>query len=154
MPLLRTRLALAVGIFLFFTGCGSEKPPAEKKPEPLEIYYLWTTAGDPHQHSSIETGVEKAKADPDIMKMFGERVEVDPLVDPASKEEAIALAQKLRVSAGTLAVIGHTYSTWSTLPIFADAGIPVLITNATSPYLLLQHTAPGTRVRPWGGWRA
>ena len=138
-------------------SCGGEARPNDRqKPSKLKIYYLWNTAGDPHQHSSIKTGVEKALANKDIEKHFEGKVEFESQSDPDTKEEAIAFAAGLRRSPETLAVIGHTYSgtTWSTLPIFADAGIPVLMPNATSPYLLFEHRErdePNFNVAPQQG---
>ena len=158
MPRLRTNLSLALTITLILTSCGGEVRPNERQKQSslLKIYYLWNTAGDPHQHSSIKTGVEKAIGKGEIWKHFDGKVQFESQPDPDTKDEAIALAETLRRSPDTLAVIGHTYSgiTWSTLPIFADAGIPVLMPNATSPYLLFdhrEHDEPNFNVAPQQG---
>jgi hypothetical protein len=133
-------LALAVSVVLSISSCGTEARPVEAS-QKLKIYYFWSTAGDPHQHSSIKTGVEKAKLDGRIKDLEKGPVEIQGVRDPDTAEEAIAKARELRRSPETLAVIGHTYSgtTWSALPIYAEAGIPVIVTNATSPYLFHKH---------------
>jgi len=136
--------ALVFSALVVLTTCSKEShTPADPQDKLLKIYYLWTASGDPHQHSSIKTGVEKAKNKDEIRKLIEGKVTIEARVDPDTKEEAIALAQELRRNPGTLAVIGNTYSgtTWATLPIFADAGIPVFVTNATSPYLFMRHAA-------------
>jgi ABC-type branched-subunit amino acid transport system substrate-binding protein len=143
MPSLSARLVFACLAVAFLTSCGTEVRPdesAKKQDHTLKIYYLWTTDGDPHQHSYLKAGVESAYQLQDMKLLLGD-VAVVPLLDPVTKNEAIALAQKLRSSPDTLAVIGNQYSgtTWVTLPIFADAGIPVMVPGATSPYLFFEH---------------
>ncbi len=136
------RVILAPVLTLLLTGlsCGPESKPAEG-PRKLKIYYFWNTSGDPNQHSSIKTGVEKAKEDPRIKELENGPIDFKGLPDPESSDDAIAQAHELRRSPDTLAVIGHTYSgtTWSLLPAYAEAGIPVIVTNATSPYLFHEH---------------
>jgi len=143
MPSSRVHCALAFLVAVSLTSCGTEARPNEpikEQDHALKIYYLWTTEGDPHQHSALKAGVEKAKQDAYIQRLLG-KVELHSLIDPVTREEAIALARKLRSSPDTLAVIGHQFSgtTWATLPIFADAGIPVMVPSATSPYLFFEH---------------
>ncbi len=141
MPSSHVHLAfVALAAALCTNSCGTEAKPAETS-QKLKIYYFWTTAGDPNQHSSIRTGVEKSKLSKHIQELEKGPVEITGIQDPDTVEEAIAKAHELRRSPDTLAVIGHTYSgtTWSTLPVYAEAGIPVIVTNATSPYLFHEH---------------
>jgi len=60
-------LTLASVAIAFLTSCsGSGEPaesPARARDQQLKIYYLWTTEGDPHQHSSLKSGIKKALDD-------------------------------------------------------------------------------------------
>lgn len=136
------KIALACCLVLL-TACGpqvsSNRTPAED--HKLKVYYLWSTAGDPNQHSAIETGVTKALRDDAVNRMFGERVEFVSWPESGGSDEAMALAHELRRKPDTLAIIGPTFSgsTWSALPVYGDAGIPVMVTTASSPYLFFKH---------------
>jgi hypothetical protein len=115
-------------------------PDVPSQSSTLKIQYFWSTSGDENQYSSTRTGIEAAETSKEFQELRDSVVLV-PRKDPDSQQEAMELASELRRKPDTLAVIGHTRSgtTLATLPIYAEAGIPVLIPTATSPYLLYRH---------------
>jgi ABC-type branched-subunit amino acid transport system substrate-binding protein len=65
-------------------------------------------------------------------------VKLDYKEDPDSPEAASEMARTLRNNPSVLAVVGHSKSgtTLAALPFYSQAGIPVLMPAATSPYVL------------------
>ena len=69
--------------------------------------------------------------------------------DRENLDAARDIAHDLRDNPNVLAVVGHSKSgtTLAALPFYAQAGIPVLMPAATSPYVLygLSATSPGPK---------
>jgi ABC-type branched-subunit amino acid transport system substrate-binding protein len=150
----RLRPAILSISALILASCGGGDPEHEATPSEswhpettqsstLKIQYFWSTSGDENQYSSTMTGIKAAEQSDDVQELETrlKLIELVPRKDPESQQEAVQLAGTLRRSPDTLAVIGHTRSgtTLATLPLYAEAGIPVLIPTATSPYLLYRH---------------
>lgn len=112
------------------TGDWHSEAPAPN--EKLKIEVFWSDSGN---NSKVAA---KAAEATEAFQEVADKVKVDPVQDPDTPEEALKIAEGIRSDAHVLAVIGHTRSgnTRTALPFYADAGIPVLMPNATSPYAL------------------
>jgi hypothetical protein len=156
MCVFRLRTAILTMSALILASCGAGDSgreasqseswhPETSQSSTLKIQYFWSTSGDENQYSSTMAGIKAAEKS-DIVQELEKNSKLIELVarkDPDSQQEALELASSLQRSPDTLAVIGHTRSgaTLATLPLYAEAGIPVLIPTATSPYLLYRHKA-------------
>jgi hypothetical protein len=150
MPVSRVSLAIAVICVLFFVSCGEHPENESQKPiNKLKIAYFWSATNNTYGYASIKAGVraaleamEEDKADSPEDFRFLDYVQFEDREDPESQEKAEELAREMRRDPNVLAVIGHAASgtTFAALPRYAEAGIPVLITSATSPYLLYRHS--------------
>jgi hypothetical protein len=152
MIISRALLAVAASCFLFLTSCGEGPLNELQKPanlsKTLKIAYFWTTSSNPYGYASVKAGVRAAveaekKEEGDNPGDFHllNYVQFEEREDPETQEKADEVARSIRRDPDILAVIGHTASgtTFAALPRYAEAGIPVLIPSATSPYLLYRH---------------
>ncbi|HXM61433.1 MAG TPA: ABC transporter substrate-binding protein [Terriglobales bacterium] len=143
MLMRRAPLAFVVMVGCLLAACekGAWHPTAQDgSKEKLKIKYFWAPSDSDHHYSSVRTAIEAAQGS-DEFKKVDPYVELSEYKDSGSQEDAIQEARILRRSPDVLAVIGHPRSgaTLAALPFYAQAGIPVLIPSATSPYLLYRH---------------
>jgi ABC-type branched-subunit amino acid transport system substrate-binding protein len=115
--------------------------PDEGSKDKLKIQYFWSPSDSDHHYSSVRAAIEAAKGSAEFTKI-NSYVELSEYKDSGSEEDAVREARILRRSPDVLAVIGHPRSgaTLAALPFYAQAGIPILIPSATSPYLLYKHS--------------
>jgi len=149
VPFRLTTLAVAAVLILFSTSCGEHPENEPQKPiNKLKVEYFWSTASNTYGYASIKAGVraaleetEKEKAENSEAFRLLDYVQFEDREDPESQEKAEEIARRIRRDPDVLAIIGHAASgtTFAALPHYAEAGIPVLITSATSPYLLYRH---------------
>jgi len=155
MPVCRRIFVVIPSITLILlTSCGeapeidaSGPPTAAKK---LKVEYFWSSAGNTYGYASVKAGVRAAidavKADEQRHPgdfQLDDYVQFEEREDPDTQEAADRVARDIRRDPSVLAVIGHTKSgtSFAALPHYAEAGIPVLVTSATSPYLLYRHSS-------------
>jgi hypothetical protein len=150
MPIRRVfQFVAAVGI-LVSASCGDNPGNDSQKPaNKFKVEYFWSSFSNPYGYASVKAGVRAAldavnnddKDNPGGFRLL-EYVQFEDREDPDSQDKADRLAREIRRDPDVLAVIGHAASgtTFAALPRYAEAGIPVLITSATSPYLLYRHS--------------
>lgn len=136
--------ALATSILILNSSCSQQPAEGTSSPEnhKLKIKYFYTVGGN-RGYAPIEAGVEAALAEHynDGDFALNKYVEVTGESDGDSPERAKELAREIRRDPYVLAVIGHPSSatTYAALPFYAEAGIPVIIPNASSPDVLKRH---------------
>ena len=103
----------------------------------LKIELFWSDADSQQQYSPIKAGAEAATKTATFQQVE-KHIRLDEREDPDSPEAAARVARSLRLDPSVLAVVGHSNSgtTRAALPYYAEAGIPILMPAATSPYLL------------------
>jgi ABC-type branched-subunit amino acid transport system substrate-binding protein len=143
MLIRRVPLAVVAVAVSLLAACerGTWHPVAQdSSKDKLKIKYFWAPSDSDHHYSSVRSAIEAAQ-DSSEFKRVDRYVELSEYKDSGSQEDAIREARILRRSPDILAVIGHPRSgaTLAALPFYAQAGIPVLIPSATSPYLLYKH---------------
>jgi hypothetical protein len=150
MPDSRTSSAIALIALILFTSCGDRPENESQKPfRKLKIEYFSSTVSNHYGYASLKAGVEAALAAPFTNEanspdriVVSNYVEFEPRSDQDSQDKAEAAAREIRRDPDVLAVIGQAASgtTFAALPLYAEAGIPVIIPNATSPYVLYRHS--------------
>jgi len=131
----RARLA-ATCLFLVLTvSCGTNKwhpDPPESADLKLTVEIFFSSSND-----SAKIGATAAEKTEEF-KEISQYVKLNERPDPDTTEEAEAVAKEIRSDPRVLAVVGHSRSgtTRAALPFYEDAGIPVLMAAATSPYAL------------------
>lgn len=143
MPVRRFHLVnvLFFSVTLFSCSTGNWHPEPSTVNEKVKIELFWSDAGKSAKIGAA--AAEKTEAFQEISKY----VELHLRLDPDSSEEAVQIAREIRSDPRVIAVVGHTRSgtTRAALPFYADAGIPVLMPAATSPYALYRFS----ELEPW-----
>ena len=134
---------------LLLQGCSHDQwhpNPAEKPLTTLKIEVFGSTSGNDQNYSSIFKGAELAEKTSEVQDME-KSVQVIYEKDAESTTQALSIARRIRDDPDVLAVVGHSYSgtTRAVLPLYADAGIPVIVPAATSPYVTYKFDEHG----PW-----
>lgn len=133
--------AFCLPIFFFFSAaCSGSRwhpDPAEDHTSALKIK-VFGSPSDSEQHYSATLAGAYIAQETKIFKDLNGSIVLDPVEDAHSTTEAVNLARTIRESPDVLAVLGHSYSgtTRAALPFYDEAGIPVLLTTATSPYVM------------------
>lgn len=142
---------LAAVSILLSVACGERADSGAQKPtDKLKVEYFWSAVGNTYGYASIKAGVQAAlddidkdaKEHPEDFNLF-DYVKFEDKEDPESQKKAEELARGIRRDPDVLAVVGNATSgtTFAALPRYAEAGIPVLIASATSPYLLYRRSS-------------
>jgi ABC-type branched-subunit amino acid transport system substrate-binding protein len=132
----KNKFQLAEVLFFLVTlsACGTGKwhPEPSAANEKLRIELFWSDTGN-----SAQIGAAAAERT-EKFQAIDKYVELHLRLDPDSSEEAVRVAREIRLDPRVIAVVGHTRSgtTRAALSFYADAGIPVLMPAATSPYAL------------------
>ena len=128
----------AVIALVLTTACNTFDWHPEPTDKPLKITVMWSAADSTENYSSTHAGAMKAEASEQFKKLSRGDFELDDVEESENSGEAILRVKEMRLDPSILAVIGHSRSsmTRAAVPIYAEAGIPVLMPNATSPYAL------------------
>jgi ABC-type branched-subunit amino acid transport system substrate-binding protein len=114
-------------------------PPPDPENLKLTIEVFSAASDSEEGYSAIREAALLAK-DTEEFKKAATYVTLDLQNDPDNLEDAARIAQKTSLNPGVLAIIGHSRSgtTRVAMPFYAQAGIPVLMPTATSPYVLFR----------------
>ena len=123
---------------LFLVSCSNSDwhpEPVQNSKLAIKVYY--SSVDSEQGYSGMQVGAFAAK-ETDDFKKAANYIELQIEKDPDSPEEAARIARRASLSPDVLAVIGHSRSgtTRAAMPFYAQAGIPVLMPTATSPYVL------------------
>lgn len=131
---------LALITLLLATCCNTAEWHPDPSDKRLKIRVVWSAADSTQNYSATLAGANAAKNTDAFKKLAGEDFEVDDTQDPDDALEAAREVDEIRLNPRVLAVIGHSRSssTRSAVRFYAEAGIPVLMPSATSPYALYQ----------------
>jgi len=134
------RLSPFLALLLCLSACSDSHwhpDPASSDAKSLKIAVFWSSAGNEQNYSASQEAAKLAQDTPEV-KALQDFVQLEPREDAESVEQAIEYARRIRDDPEVLAVVGHSYSgtTRAALPIYEQAGIPVLIPTATSPYVM------------------
>jgi ABC-type branched-subunit amino acid transport system substrate-binding protein len=137
MPVRRLSLAALLLTFVLLASCDAPdwhpQPPSPGDSDARLKIELFPSASG----SASKTGADAALKTPEFLAI-SRYVVVESQPDPDNSEDAVRAAIKIRSDPQVLAVVGHSRSgtTRAALPFYAQAGIPVLMPSATSPYAL------------------
>jgi hypothetical protein len=139
VPLVTVCLSL-----LAIASCGTSKwhpDPPQSADSKLSVELFFSSSDD-----SAKVGASAAEKTEEFREI-SQYIKLNKLPDPDTTEEAEVVAREIRSDPRVLAVVGHSRSgaTRAALPFYADAGIPVLMAAATSPYALYRFNQD----EPW-----
>ena len=141
------RLTPFLVLLLCLSACSDSHwhpDPASSDAKTLKIAVFGSSAGNEQNYSASHEAADLAQQSPEV-KALQDSVKFEPREDAESIAQAIDYARRIRDDPDVLAVVGHSYSgtTRAALPIYEQAGIPVLIATATSPYVMYKFDEQG-----------
>lgn len=134
------RLSSFLVLLLCLSACSDSHwhpDPASSDAKTLKIAVFGSSSGNEQNYSASTEAAKLAQDNEDVKALQG-YVTIEPREDAQSLTEAIEDARRIRDDPDVLAVVGHSYSgtTHAALPIYEQAGIPVMMPTATSPYVM------------------
>lgn len=147
-------IALSAALALSLTACGGGLLGADKGQEgPIKIGMAVPLSGSsapigPNMSNGAQLAVDEINA---AGGLLGRQVELDVEDEACDPTSAVAAANKL-VSAGVAVSVGGYCSsaTLPTLPVFAKAGVPMVIPAANSEQLVQQKLPTVFLINPTG----
>ena len=141
------RLSPFLVLLLCLSACSDghwHPDPASSDAKTLKIAVFGSTAGNDQNYSASHEGAELATNSKEFIAIKNS-VTIDQRNDAESVDKAIEEARRIRDDPDVLAVVGHSYSgtTRAALPVYEQAGIPVIVTTATSPYVMYKFEEHG-----------
>src|SRR5438067_1044325 len=140
----RVRAAAVCVSLLLTVSCSTSRwhpDPPQSADSKLTVEVFFSPSND-----SAKIGANAAEKTEEF-KEISQYIKLTKRPDPDTTEEAVVMSKEIRSDPRVLAVVGHSRSgtTRAALPFYADAGIPVLMPAATSPYALYHFSQDA----PW-----
>lgn len=141
------RLSPFLVLLLCLSACSDSHwhpDPASSDAKSLKIAVFGSAAGDEQSYNASAQAAKLAQDNDDVKALQG-YVTIEQREDAESLAQAVDDARRIRDDPDVLAVVGHSYSgtTRAALPIYEQAGIPVMMPTATSPYVMYKFDEHG-----------
>src|SRR5215470_17397409 len=138
--MIRGCVHFAITSVLIVCVCGCEPKELHREPanNSLKIVVYYSTADNKEGYSAAKKGADAAQKVETFQSTAKDyKLEIVTREDADNINDASTKAREDRTNPEILAVVGHSRSstTLAALPFYAEAGIPVLMPSATSPYV-------------------